>query len=82
MEPHGQFLGYLYGLLSSYLESKNLMLLLDSFMLYRDKDGVKQRMGPDLLLMSWQKPAPSFDDVDFVADVTGLTIDELTTIGP
>jgi len=62
--PHGQLSGYLYGLLSSRLEQKNLMLLQDSFMLYRDQSGIKQRIGPDLLLMPLQKPAPASYDLD------------------
>ena len=62
--PHGQLSGYLYGLLSSRLGQKNLMLLLDSFMLYRDQYGIRQRISPDLLLMPWQKPAPTSYDLD------------------
>ncbi len=62
--PHGQLSGYLYGLLSSRLGQKNLMLLLDSFMLYRDQYGIRQRIGPDLLLMPWQEPAPTSYDLD------------------
>jgi Uma2 family endonuclease len=62
--PHGQLSGYLYGLLSSRLEQKNLMLLQDSFMLYRDKSGIRQRIGPDLLLMPLRKPTPVSYDLD------------------
>lgn len=62
--PHGQLLSYLSELLRSYLASKNLMLLIDSFMLYRDQKGIKQRIGPDLLFMPYQKPTPSSYDLD------------------
>ncbi len=62
--PHGQLSGYLFELLRSYLEQKDLMLLIDSFMLYRDKSGIKQRIGPDLLLMPLQKPVPSSYNLD------------------
>jgi Uma2 family endonuclease len=62
--PHGQLSGYLSELLRSYLEQKNLMLLFDSFMLYRDQSGIKQRIGPDLLLMPLQKPVPASYDLD------------------
>ena len=64
--PHGQLSSYLSELLRSYLEQKSLMLLFDSFMLYRDQYGIKQRIGPDLLLMPLQKPAPSSYDLDVV----------------
>jgi Uma2 family endonuclease len=62
--PHGQLSSYLSELLRSYLEKKSLMLLFDSFMLYRDKTGIKQRIGPDLLLMPYRKPTPSSYDLD------------------
>jgi colicin import membrane protein len=62
--PHGQLSGYLYGLLDSRLKQKHLMLLQDSLMLYRDKAGIKQRIGPDLLLMPLKKPAPTSYDLD------------------
>jgi len=62
--PHGQLSSYLSELLRSYLEEQDLMLLFDSFMLYRDKKGIKQRIGPDLLLMPFQKPAPISYDLD------------------
>jgi Uma2 family endonuclease len=64
--PHGQLSGYLSELLRSYLEKKKLMLLFDSFMLYRDQYNIKQRVGPDLLLMPLQKPAPTSYDLDVV----------------
>jgi Uma2 family endonuclease len=64
--PHGQLSGYLSELLRSYLEKKGLMLLFDSFMLYRDQHGIKQRIGPDLLLIPWQTPAPTCYDLDVV----------------
>jgi colicin import membrane protein len=62
--PHGQLSSYLSELLRSYLEPKDLMLLTDSLMLYRDKSGIPQRVGPDLLLMPLQKPAPTSYDLD------------------
>ena len=62
--PHGQLSSYLSELLRSYLEQKDLMLLFDSFMLYRDQKGIKRRIGPDLLLMPLQKPAPTSYDLD------------------
>jgi Uma2 family endonuclease len=61
---HGQLSSYLSELLRSYLEKKELMLLFDSFMLYRDQNNIKQRIGPDLLLMPLQKTAPSSYDFD------------------
>jgi nucleoid-associated protein YgaU len=48
----------------SYLEARQLMLLLDVFLLYRDTKNTKQRVGPDLLLMPYRKPTPSAYDLD------------------
>ena len=74
--PHGQLLGYSLELLRDPLERRGLMLLMDTFLLYRDADGIKQRRAPDLILMPWAAVAPSVYDLDvtppplFVAEVT------------
>jgi Uma2 family endonuclease len=74
--PHGQLSGYLYELLRSHLKERGLMLLLDVFMFYRDRWGIKQRIAPDLLLMPDRFPAPSSYDTtvlqppSFVVEIT------------
>lgn len=62
--PHGRLLSYIVGITDGFLRKENLMLLPDVFMLYRDSRGVKQRIGPDLLLMPFRFPAPSSYDLD------------------
>ena len=61
---HGQLLAYLMELLRATLKARGLMLLMDTFMLYRDKQGIKQRIAPDLLLMPFRFPPPSAYDLD------------------
>ena len=61
---HGQLLAYLMELLRATLKARGLMLLMDTFMLYRDKQGIKQRIAPDLLLMPFCFPPPSAYDLD------------------
>ncbi len=75
---HGLQLAYLLEVLRLHLKKRGLMLLLDTFMLYRDKWGGKQRIAPDLLLMPFRFPPPSAYDLDieppplFVAEVTSI----------
>jgi Uma2 family endonuclease len=61
---HGQILAYLMELLRATLRRRGLMLLMDTFMLYRDSQGIKQRIAPDLLLMPLGFPPPSAYDLD------------------
>jgi Uma2 family endonuclease len=49
--PHGGFLGYLMEVLRYSLKQRNLMPLMDTFMLYRDQAGTKRRIAPDLQLI-------------------------------
>jgi Uma2 family endonuclease len=73
---HGQLLAYIVELLRHTLKERGLMLLLDVFLLYRDAQGVKQRIGPDLWLMPFRFPPPSAYDLDveppplFIIEVT------------
>ncbi len=73
---HGRLLSYISELLRSFLEARGLMLLTDLFLLYRDSNGIKQRIGPDMLLMPFRSPPPSAYDLDIeplpmgVAEVT------------
>jgi len=61
---HGQLLSYLTEMLRVYLEKQGMMLLVDTFLLYRDSKQIKHRIGPDLLLMADCFPAPSSYDLD------------------
>lgn len=62
--PHGQLLTYMVELVRHVLAQRGLMLLVDTFLLYRDEAGVKQRIGPDLLLMPLRMEPPSAYDLD------------------
>ena len=62
--PHGRLLSYIIQLISHLIEPKGVMLLLDTFMLYRDKNGIKRRLAPDLLLMPYRDEAPSAYDLE------------------
>jgi len=61
---HGQLLSYLTEILRVFLEKQGMMLLVDTFLLYRDSKQIKHRIGPDLLLMEDCFPAPSSYDLD------------------
>lgn len=61
---HGQLLTYVTEVVRVPLEKQGLMLLFDTFLLYRDQNQQRQRIAPDLLLMPHQFPAPSAYDLD------------------
>lgn len=61
---HGRLLTYVTEVLRVHLARQGQMLLVDSFLLYRDANGIKQRIGPDLLLMEDCDPPPSAYDLD------------------
>lgn len=63
----GQILAYLMELLRHFLEQQGLMMLVDTFLLYRDEKGIKQRVSPDLILMPFRFPPPSAYDLDVEA---------------
>ena len=73
---HGQLLAYIMEILRDFIRSEDMMMLMDTFMLYRDCQGVRQRVAPDLLLMQFRPVPPSAYDLDieppplFVAEVT------------
>ena len=52
---HGQILAYLMELLRHILAKRGLMILLDTFMLFRDEEGVKRRIAPDLMITGWRE---------------------------
>jgi Uma2 family endonuclease len=61
---HGQLLTYVAEVVRVPLEKQQLMLLVDTFLLYRDSRHTKKRVAPDLLLMEHSFPAPSAYDLD------------------
>jgi Uma2 family endonuclease len=74
---HGQLLAYLMEVLRATLKERGLMLLLDTFLLYRDPQGIKQRIAPDLLLMPYRFPPPSAYDLDI--EPPPLSVVEVTS---
>jgi hypothetical protein len=62
--PHGLILVAVMNPLQGPLEARGLMLLQDLFLIYRDPDGRRQRIAPDLLLMPWRAQVPSAYDLD------------------
>ena len=62
--PHGRQLAHIVTQVEHILEARDLMLLVDTFMLYRDENNVKQRLAPDLMLVPYQDPPPSALDLD------------------
>ena len=73
---HGRLLAYILEILRNFIEAQGLMLLADTFMLYRDSKGTKRRISPDLLLMPFRFPPPSAYDLEIeppplcVAEIT------------
>jgi len=75
---HGLLSAYICELLRSYLKAQNFMLLQDPFLLYRDKQQIKQRIAPDLLLMPFRFPPPLSYDMD-VEQVPPPCVIEITS---
>jgi len=61
---HGRILTYIVELVRHFIEGRGTMFLVDTFMLYRDGNQIKQRVAPDLLLMPFRFPPPSAYDFD------------------
>jgi len=61
---HGKILNYVVEILRDLLASQGQMSLSDTFILYRDIQGIKQRSAPDLLLMPFRLSPPSVYDLD------------------
>ena len=62
--PHGQILSDILEVLRHEVEARDRTLLLDVFLLYRDANGIKQRIGPDLMVIPHRDPLPSAYDLD------------------
>jgi len=74
---HGRLLAYILEILRNFIEAQGLMLLADTFMLYRDSKGTKRRISPDLLLMPFRFPPPSAYDLD--TEPPPLCVAEITS---
>jgi len=74
---HGRLLAYIMAILQDSIETRGMMLLMDTFMLYRDARGVKQRIAPDLLLMPFRSEPPSAYDLDI--EPTPFLVGEITS---
>ncbi len=74
---HGRILAYMMAILQDFIETRDMMLLMDTFMLYRDTHGVKQRIAPDLLLMPFRYEPPSAYDLE--VETTPLLVGEITS---
>lgn len=61
---HGELLTRFAEVARAFLETKGLRFLADTFILYRDEHGVKQRVSPDFLIMPFRSPPPSAYDLD------------------
>jgi len=61
---YGQFLMDVTISLRYYLEKQGLMLLLDTFLIYRDSNQIKNRIAPDLLLIEVCPETPYDYDLD------------------
>ena len=80
---HSYILGYIMEILRHFLRKQDLMFLMDVFLLYRTKNGKKERIAPDLQLIHYQFPPPTSYDLDieplpkFVAEVTSPSSREM-----
>ncbi len=61
---HGKLLVWFGEVMGAFLETKGVGFLADTFMLYRDKNGVKQRISPDFMIIPFRSPPPSAHDLD------------------
>lgn len=63
---HGDLRSHLVVTPEHFLEKRGLMLLPDSFMLFRDSKGVKQRIAPDLIVAPFRSDMPTCYDLEIV----------------
>ena len=61
---HGELLTYIAEIIRVFLETQGLRFLADTFMLYRDSQGIKRRIAPDLTIIPFRSPPPSAYDLD------------------
>ncbi|MCP4347071.1 MAG: hypothetical protein GY795_16275 [Desulfobacterales bacterium] len=75
--PHGEMLTYITEILRSYFKRNGMRYLADTFLLYRDNQGIRQRVAPDLLVMPFCSPAPSSYNLD--SEPPPLAVAEITS---
>ena len=75
--PHNYLLTYIIEMLRLPLDARGLMLLMDIFMLYRDRHNVRRRIAPDLLLTPHR--IPPFDSYNLENEPPPALIIEATS---
>ncbi|MCP4155087.1 MAG: Uma2 family endonuclease [bacterium] len=61
---HGELLMYIAEIVRYFLETQGLRFLADTFILYRDSQGIKRRIAPDLTIIPFRLQPPSAYDLD------------------
>jgi|GEM_PF-1041512 len=77
--PHGATLGDVWGRTNENLRAKELMLLMDVFMLYRDDDNRRNRAAPDLLIVPSPEGAALPSAYDLETDPTPICAFEVVS---
>ena len=74
---HGEILTYIAEILRYFFKTRGLRFLADTFILYRDNQGIKQRVAPDFLFMPFRRSPPSAYDLDI--EPPPLAVMEITS---
>jgi len=74
---HGELLTYIAEIIRVFLETQGLRFLADTFMLYRDSQGIKRRIAPDLTIIPFRTPPPSAYDLEI--EPAPIAIIEITS---
>ena len=77
--PHGEVLGDIWGIIKERLRKRNLILLMDTFMLFRDEDNIKNRNAPDLIVVPYQEGDETPSSYDLETDPTPLCAFEVVS---
>ncbi len=74
---HNEILTYIAEILRYFFKTRGLRFLADTFMLYRDSQGIKQRVAPDFMVIPFRHPPPSAYDLD--TEPAPLAVMEITS---
>jgi len=74
---HNEILTYIAEILRYFFKTRGLRFLADTFMLYRDSQGIKQRVAPDFMVIPFCHPPPSAYDLD--TEPAPLAVMEITS---
>jgi len=74
---HNEILTYIAEILRYFFKTRGLRFLADTFMLYRDSQGIKQRVAPDFMVIPFRHPPPSAYDLE--TEPAPLAIMEITS---